>query len=165
MIYTKEMAISEGHQLKDLWGTPDEVFLPLTKEFNFDLDPCCTNDTAKCYKFYTPADNGLIQSWEGRNVFVNPPYSRGNIDEWVKVCCMEGLSKAGVVVALLPVSTSAKWFHTYVLDKAEIRFFDGRIKFVGAEHKAPFSSLLAIWGGQNPPQTIKTIDVRKYWSK
>lgn len=144
MIVNKELANSTGHLQKDLWETPDWLFAKLNLEFGFTLDPCCQAHTAKCRKFYTPQENGLIQSWRGEVVFVNPPYSRGNIDQWMEKC-LEEQHYAKAIVGLIPVSTSSNWFHQYVLDKAEIRFLKGRLRFRGATHTAPFSSMLAIW--------------------
>lgn len=143
MIVNKQLAESEGHTEKDKWETPPHVFAMLDLEFFFTLDPCCEAYTAKSKKYYTPAEDGLIQDWSGHNVFVNPPYSRGNIDKWVKKCSEEG--QRTTVVALLPVSTSAAWFHDYVWKKAEIRFVRRRIRFVGAPFTAPFSSMIVIW--------------------
>lgn len=51
---------------KDDWETPDWLFDQLNAEFHFTLDPCCTHETAKCSKHYTPEENGLIQDWGGR---------------------------------------------------------------------------------------------------
>lgn len=138
------MASAKEVLQKDKWGTPDNIYLPLHAEFGFSLDPCCEHETAKCLKHYTPAENGLLYSWTHEICFVNPPYSRGNIDKWVKKCYEESLLGT-VVVALLPVSTSSAWFHDWVLGKAEIRFIRGRIQFVGAPQSAPFSSLIAIY--------------------
>jgi len=47
----------------NLWCTPRDFFYKLNKEFNFTLDPCCTKKSALCKKFFTPEDNGLMQSW------------------------------------------------------------------------------------------------------
>jgi len=41
------------------WATPQHIFDELDKEFNFTLDPCCTEKTAKCSKFFTPKEDGL----------------------------------------------------------------------------------------------------------
>ena len=144
MIVNKELANSKGCTQKDKWETPDKIFAPLNREFGFTLDPCCEIHTAKCGKYFTEAENGLLQDWSGDIVFVNPPYSRGNIDKWMEKCYHESLW--GVkVVALIPVSSSAGWWHKYVWKKADIRFYKGRIRFVGAPFTAPFSSCLAIW--------------------
>lgn len=144
MIVNNELATSEGHIMKDLWATPDKVYNPLNKEFGFTLDPCCLPETAKCKKFYTPKEDGLKQDWSGEVVFCNPPYSRGNIDKWAEKCYKESL-KGTTVVALFPVSTSAEWFHEWVLGKAELRFVRRRIRFVGAPFTAPFSSVIAVY--------------------
>ena len=47
----------------DDWFTPQHVYEPLDLEFGFTLDPCATPDNAKCEKFYTREDNGLLQDW------------------------------------------------------------------------------------------------------
>ncbi len=147
MIVNTELAKSKGHANSDLWETPDYIFKPLNDEFNFTLDPCCTEQNHKCPNFFTDKENGLLQPWNQQTVFVNPPYSRGNIDKWVEKCWRVFTYGyfPGPIVALLPVSTSANWFHEYIIDRASIRFYERRIRFVGAPYTAPFSSMLVIW--------------------
>lgn len=145
MIINTELANSEGHLQKDQWETPPAIFDKLNDEFHFTLDPCCTKKTAKCKKYFTPEDDGLSRPWKKEICFVNPPYSRGNIDVWIAKCLLES-SRHATVVALLPVSTSADWFHYYIVGKAEVRFVNKRIKFLGAPSTAPFSSMIVIWG-------------------
>jgi phage N-6-adenine-methyltransferase len=146
MIVNTELSRSTGHLQSDLWETPPHIFEPLMKEFDFTLDPCCTPENAKCKQFFTVEDDGLSKQWMVDSVFVNPPYSRGNIDKWVEKCYRESFNPGPTtIVALLPVSTSSAWFHKFILRKAEIRFYKGRIRFVGAPYTAPFSSMLAIW--------------------
>lgn len=58
---------------KDDWATPDWLFQQLDAEFHFDLDPCCTHETAKCEKHFTPAENGLVQDWGGTRYFATRP--------------------------------------------------------------------------------------------
>ncbi|MES2395645.1 MAG: DNA N-6-adenine-methyltransferase [Bacteroidota bacterium] len=144
MIVNKQLANSVGCEQKDKWETPAHIFEPLMKEFKFTLDPCAEKHTAKCSLFYTESEDGLTKPWHGQTVFVNPPYSRGNIDKWVKKCYEES-RHGNTIVALIPVSTSSKWFHEYVWRHATIRFYQGRIRFVGAPFTAPFSSMLAIY--------------------
>lgn len=57
----------------DVWATPQNLFDELDKEFNFTLDPCALPDNAKCAKYYTPAEDGLAQSWGGSKYFVTRP--------------------------------------------------------------------------------------------
>ena len=146
MIVNTELAQSHGCEQKDKWETPLKIFDALNQEFGFTLDPCCEPHTAKCPKYYTEANNGLQQDWSGEVVFCNPPYSRKRIALWMRKCYEESL-KGTLIVALIPVSSSAGWWHDYVLGKAEIRFYRGRIRFIGAKYTAPFSSCLAIYNG------------------
>ena len=130
---------------KDDWETPPELFKRLDDEFHFTLDPCCSVNTAKCRKFYTEAEDGLKQNWAGETVFVNPPYSLKSQNDWVKKCYEESKKPDTKVVALLPARTDTQRFHKWIYHKAKIRFIRGRIKFVGAEHGAPFPSMIVIW--------------------
>lgn len=145
---------------KDDWETPQNLFDQLNKKYNFTLDPCCTKENAKTKKYYTIKENGLLQNWEGENVFVNPPYSKqGKQDEWVKKCYEESLKPNTLVVALLPARTDTKRFHKYILGKAEIIRIEGRLMFeingkpiLGKNNKpqpAPFPSMICIWNNKN----------------
>jgi phage N-6-adenine-methyltransferase len=137
-----ELMFSTG---KDDWETPPDLFKKLDDEFHFTLDPCCTEQTAKCRKYYTKETDGLKQDWGGETVFVNPPYSAKEQDKWVKKCYEESQKPNTKVVALLPARTDTERFHKYILNHAEIRFIKGRIKFVGAKAPAPFPSMIVIW--------------------
>ena len=65
------------------WATPQEFFDQLDKEFLFDIDVCATKENAKCKRWYEKRDDGLSKSWDGKNVWCNPPYGR-EISKWVK---------------------------------------------------------------------------------
>lgn len=123
------------------WSTPQSFFDTLNKEFNFTLDPSSTKENAKCAKFYTEEDNGLIQSWDNEVVFCNPPYGR-ELKQWVKKASE---AEGGVVVLLIPARTDTSYFHDYIYNKAEIRFLRGRLKFGDSKNSAPFPSMLVIF--------------------
>lgn len=127
----------------DLWATPQEFFDELNKEFAFTTDVCAIPENAKCERFFSPEVNGLKQEWVG-NCWCNPPYGR-EIGKWVKKAYESGCT----VVGLLPARTDTKWFHEYILGKAEIRFIKGRLKFGGATTPAPFPSMVVIWRGRH----------------
>ena len=69
--------------LTDEWGTPQELYDTLNKEFQFQLDPCSSKENHKAPLYYTKEDNGLAQDWGKMRVFINPPYGR-EIGKWVK---------------------------------------------------------------------------------
>jgi site-specific DNA-methyltransferase (adenine-specific) len=129
------------------WETPQDFFNQLNKEFNFNLDPCATPETAKCKRFFTSEIDGLKQDWGGAIIFCNPPYGR-EIKKWVKKCSEEGKKKNTVVVMLIPARTDTAYFHDYIYHKAEIRFIRGRLKFKGKQAgsgSAPFPSMIVIF--------------------
>jgi hypothetical protein len=108
---------------KDDWKTPSSVYDELNKEFNFNFDPCPLKHDVTVW-------NGLEIEWKERN-FVNPPYSRELKEAFVKKAILESRNNK-LCVCLLPVSTSTKLFHEYILpNKKEIRFFKRRIQFEG----------------------------------
>lgn len=125
------------------WGTPPEVFDPLNEEFHFTLDVCATPGREKVARYFSPEQDGLPQVWQGV-CWMNPPYGR-EIAKWVQ----KAYESRAVVVALLPVRSDTKWWHDYVLGKAEVRFMRGRVKFINAEGKresaAPFPTAIVIW--------------------
>lgn len=123
------------------WPTPQNFFDSLNEEFKFTLDPCATKENAKCPKFYTKEDDGLVQSWDNEIVFCNPPYGR-TIGQWVEKA---SLARGGVVVMLLPARTDTRYFHNFIYHKAEIRFLKGRLKFGDAKNSAPFPSMVVIY--------------------
>lgn len=77
----------------DEWATPQDFFDALDAEFHFTLDPCSTDENAKCQKHYTRADNGLSMDWTGEVVYCNPPYGR-EMPKWI--CkCYEHMTRGG----------------------------------------------------------------------
>ena len=67
------------------WETPQYLFDMLNEEFHFTLDPCSTDENAKCEKHYTKEQDGLKQDWTGETVFCNPPYGK-EIRDWIRKC-------------------------------------------------------------------------------
>lgn len=128
----------------DDWATPPELFAKLDARWRFTLDPCASPENAVCRRYFTIADNGLLQPWRGR-VFLNPPYGRV-IGKWVAKALAEvQLGNAELVVALLPARTDTAWWHDWVLPCAQVEFLRGRLKFGGSKHSAPFPSCLAVY--------------------
>ena len=129
------------------WGTPQEFYDKLNAEFGFDLDAAATPENAKCAKYYTPETNGLAQNWGGHIVFCNPPYGP-EIHKWVKKAHDESRKPGTTVVLLIPARTDTRYFHDWILGKAEIRYIQGRLKFEDGTEKrnsAPFPSMLVIY--------------------
>lgn len=124
------------------WSTPQDLFNELDTQYTFTLDPCATEENAKCRKYHTKKDNGLSKLWDGESVFMNPPYGL-EIGKWIKKATE---ITRGRVVCLLPARTDTKWFHNYLYKKhnVSIEFLKGRIKFSGSKNSAPFPSMICV---------------------
>lgn len=129
---------------EEKWATPQDFFDKLNDEFHFTLDAAASPDNAKCPVYFTEEQDGLAQSWEGHTVWCNPPYCR-KTGLWVKKAYEEHQRTGCTVVMLLPSRTDVRWFHDYILGKAEIRFIKGRLKFGGNKNSAPFPSIVVIY--------------------
>jgi phage N-6-adenine-methyltransferase len=126
------------------WPTPSSFFEKLDEEFNFTLDPCATARNAKCARYFTKRENGLMHSWGSHRVFCNPPYGK-TMREWARKC-HEASQLGALVVLLAHARTDTRWFHDWVYGKAaEIRFVRGRLRFGDGKQSAPFPSMVAIF--------------------
>ena len=126
------------------WTTPQHLFDELNQEFNFTLDPCATEENAKCSKHFPIEDDGLSKDWSNDVVFMNPPYGR-EIKKWIKKAYEESLNGA-TVVCLIPARTDTMYWHDFIFDKADdIRFLKGRLKFGNGKNSAPFPSAIVVY--------------------
>ena len=135
------------------WATPQDFYNQLDAEFEFTLDPCASQSSAKCASFYTADDDGLSKDWEGHTVFMNPPYGR-KIGNWIQKAYEEGEKSNTRVVALIPARTDTKYWHNYCMKATEIRFVKGRLKFGqgNTKNSAPFPSAVVVFSGSPPPK-------------
>lgn len=141
--------------MNDERETPQWLFELLDERFRFDLDPCATRSNAKCERYFTKKDDGLSMGWHkfGRRVFMNPPYSRGQLEKWCRKAYEESLI-ACLVVGLLPADHTTRWWQCYVKGKTWKWRIPSRINF-GAGAGAKFSSVVVVWHGL--PQTAEEL--------
>jgi phage N-6-adenine-methyltransferase len=139
--------INEGmmSSLTPEWGTPQDFFDALNQEFCFTVDVCADSWNAKCDKYFTIADDGLSQPWDGV-VWMNPPYGR-EIGKWMAKAVESWRGGGATVVCLVPARTDTAWWHDYAM-QGDIRFLRGRLKFVsvdGVKSSAPFPSAVVVF--------------------
>jgi phage N-6-adenine-methyltransferase len=150
----------------DEWATPQPLFDELDREFHFKFDAAASADNKKCSD-YLGLDHhdprfvdALAVDWtramdcfEGTlhgAVWLNPPYSK----------CREFIAKASresdrgiTTVCLVPSRTDTRWWHDHVwfrsgpLDRVEVRFLKGRVKFGDGKNSAPFPSVVIVFRG------------------
>lgn len=131
----------------DEWYTPKEILDALGE---FDLDPCAPRTplwpTAKV--MYDKNMDGLSKEWFGR-VWLNPPYSRPLIEQFV-----QRMAEHGNGIALLFNRCDSKMFQDIIFEKATaMKFLRSRIKFYrenGEQGDSPgCGSILFAFGVEN----------------
>lgn len=129
----------------DNWATPIDLWNKLDEMHNFDVDAAASQANHLCLDWYgldhenPKRRDGLTTSWNGRTVWINPPYGR-IIAEWTKAA-QSHANAGGSVVMLLPSRTDTRWFHEYCLPN-DVEFIKGRLKFGGSLVSAPFPSMI-----------------------
>jgi phage N-6-adenine-methyltransferase len=134
----------------DNYNTPPEVVAHVHAFFGtdgIDLDPATSPDNpTDAHHFFTPADDGLSQHWQGYNsVFCNPPYKR----RWYAKIADEVNAGATETIALLKASPCTNWAQEVILPPATaVCFVKGRLVFGGQTNAAGFGSWLVYFGSQ-----------------
>jgi phage N-6-adenine-methyltransferase len=151
---------------KDEWETPPSLFKQLDDEFHFWLDAAASHTNSKIpERYFTKDDNALTAEWGTGDVWLNPPYSQGNVERFMTKAHLEGYRRepGHYVVCLVAIDASTGWWHNSVMHAKEIRFIKGRVKFIGyddqgnAVNNSPtFSSCIVIFS--NPSEWHETPD-------
>jgi len=114
---------------KDEARTPPEIFRKLDEEFHFDVDAAANDQNSLCGEDNWLQD-GLVDPWIkfGKTLYCNPPYSDGQIINWVHKAWLES-GNGATVVMLIPSDASTEYFDFCFHNAAEIRFMQPRVKF------------------------------------
>lgn len=147
----------------DEFRTPDHIFATLHAEFKFTIDAAATKDNAKLPRFWTKEQDAIKQSWSGERIFCNPPYSRGNVKNFVlkalDECQVGGLSEdrepCQLAVFVIPTYTERTWYAAN-RQHFETRFIRGRVKFGGGATTARGNHMILI---------VRSINFCWYWTR
>jgi ParB family chromosome partitioning protein len=122
---------------KEHWYTPARYIEAARNVLGeIDLDPASDHhaqQTVRANQFFTLADHSLLRPWYGR-VWLNPPYSRGRIEQFVGHLIGE-LADGHVAAAILltHANTDTNWFDQAGGDCAALCLTRGRIRFEDAD--------------------------------
>lgn len=97
---------------------------------SIDLDPASNDIAQKTVRagiYYTRDDDGLKKPWGG-NVFLNPPYSYPDIENFINKLLSE-LDDGQQAILLTNNNTDTAWFHCAAKRASAICFTRGRINF------------------------------------
>lgn len=126
--------------LTDEWFTP--VFLLNRVHSFFDrdfIDPAScyeAQEVVKASRFYSKSDNGLLQKWSGR-VWLNPPYSKPLINQFVTKLIMEcQANRCKEALLLTNAATDTKWFSVAARNAKLSLLIQGRLHFWHPDKKS-----------------------------
>ena len=119
----------------DEWGTPEE-FIVAAREVlgRIELDPASNamaQNVVRADRFYTKADSGLGVLWKARTLWLNPPYSKGLVDQFCEKFVLEhenGNVVAGI--ALVNSSTEVGWYQSLIAGSDAMCLPSKRISFL-----------------------------------
>ena len=121
--------------MNDFWQTPQYLFDYLNEIFNFEFDGAANDNNRKCEKF---SNDSLNQDWNYKSIWLNPPYSRGNLPRFMEKAYKESL-KGCSVVCLVPLDITG-WVRNWVINKSEIWIPDERVCFMNPDTRELGSS-------------------------
>lgn len=143
-------------------GTDPELFAELAERFGgFTLDVAAAPHNAKCERYYTRQQDGLVQPWTGR-VWCNPPYSSKLLYAFVEKAWSEWgrVDGPNLIVMLVPANRPEQdWWQDLVEPHRDrpgsplrTEYLRGRRRFVMPgetrilpNQRPPFGSGLLIW--------------------
>jgi phage N-6-adenine-methyltransferase len=107
--------------MKNSWGTDPLIFRAMNQEFNFGLDAAANFKNHLVDVFLTKEDDALKTDWLGtmkkfwsaqenpkNTVWINPPYGRGYIKQFMNKA-IEEKQKGVTSVLLVPATLDAQW--------------------------------------------------------
>lgn len=118
----KMESISQEH------GTPDEIWIPLNKEFNFKVDLCASDENHLLPKYYTK-ENSVFDKEITETSYANIEFKRAK--KFIKYFHNQSKKHGSTIVILCTVKSNTDWWEDYAMTGKEIRFINGKVHFKG----------------------------------
>jgi phage N-6-adenine-methyltransferase len=137
------------------WTTPLDVFATFDARFEFELDACASDSNALCDSFFTEEDNSLEQDWDGRRVWINPPFAKAK--KFVEKA-VEEVRKGALVTMLIPANMNSCYWHDHILGQPNVEIFFPRrgLKFGGSKVYCPCPVAIVVFHPKEEDFMLKT---------
>jgi len=124
----KQRTENNGSNVDD-WETPHYILEWVKEKYGDYFDPCPLGGANSDF-------DGLKEDWGDIN-YINPPYSRGLKDDFIRKAYTES-QKGKICILLIPSNTDTKIFHEVIAPNSYIYFIKSRIKFKGYNTKGEY---------------------------
>ena len=126
--------MSAGRKVKDTiktWNTPPKYINSIVEMLNIiELDPC-SNEYSMInsdVSYLLPSKDGLIESWDYKTIFVNPPYGRNSvrktsIKNWLQKGAEANKKYNSEILFLIPVATNTSHFKEIIFKLRKVFVF------------------------------------------
>lgn len=138
----RQLRIAESNARRNEWGTPVALIEAVRATFggSIDCDPAThveAQERVRARTYYTAKDDSLNPdcSWYGK-VFLNPPYERGLIEQFVLKLIIEIASgRTEEAVVLVNAQTDTQWCQRLFKVCSALCFHTGRVRFLNSDGK------------------------------
>lgn len=149
----KSAAALNGSSGNDEVGTPDWLYRWLDQWFAFNYDAAASHTNRKTNRYSTVegtwlvggqmigSGDGVSYPWQAKRVFVNPPYSRPLMRQFIEKAIAER-NNAEIIVMLVKYDASTE--NGRLLRENFHLEYMPRVKFDGQEQGATFATVIAI---------------------
>lgn len=135
--YKAKMASNSGE-----YETPDEVFIPLHREFKFELDGCASDKIHKLDNYITKEEDCFTKKWDVPT-WVNPEFFTAR--KFVKKAFEDSRDYEVPIVTLTMVKSNTNWWEDYNMRAKEIRFINQKVQFKGTKEGLRFPCCLTVF--------------------
>lgn len=124
------------------YETPDEIFVPLHKEFNFKLDGCASSINCKVDNYYSKQDDCFTKNWD-KTTWVNPEFY--TVRKFVRKAYEDSEKFNCTIVMLFLVKSNTNWWSDYVMKAKEVRFINQKVQFKGTDQGLRFPACIVVF--------------------
>ncbi len=113
------------------WYTPAYIIEAARSVLgSIELDPATSdaaNDIVQADEYYTEEDDALSLDWPPLKIWMNPPYARGLVSEFVSKL-LDTVNEGGQAIVLVNNATETDWFQRLMSAASAVCFHKGRIR-------------------------------------
>lgn len=138
---------------KNEWYTPAKIIEAARAVLGeIELDPATSeiaNKTVKASEYFTEEDDALSLDWPPSKIWMNPPYARGLVSDFIDKLLIS-VSEGSEAIVLVNNATETDWFQRLADASSAICLHKGRVRYAtpdGDDSGAPLQGQAIVYLG------------------